>query len=147
MFKPAKILVATDFTGESEKALAAAVEIAGKYHSNIELLYIMDELQQCSADYCMSAEDFESLKQRVLKDAQKKMRKEVKTVAGERAVRISQSFRFGNHTDEILREVDEKKIDLLVMGPHWHHKPWSRFTGHLTDHIMKKVNCEMLLVR
>ena len=147
MFKPANILVATDFSSESDHALATAVDLAGKYHANIDLLYVLDEVEQCSADYCMPQEEFESLRARVMKEAQKKLRKEIKCIAGDRRMKINQSIRFGNHVDEILREVDEKNIDLLVMAPHEHHKPWHALIGHMTDNLMKRSKCEMLLVR
>ncbi len=147
MFKPVRILVPTDFSTESDHALAAAVDIAGKYHADVDLLYVLDEVPQCSGDYCIGDEVYESMKKRMLMEARKKMRKMVTGISGAGKIKITPTLRWGSHADEILREMDENNIDLLVMAPHEEHKPWHRIMGHLSDKLMKRAQCEMLLVR
>lgn len=147
MFKPEHILVPTDFSVESDQALAAAIDIAGKYHADVDLLYVLDEVDQCSVDYCMRDEDYMSMKQGLLKEARRKMGREIRAIAGKRHAVVSRNFRWGNHLDEILGEVEEKDIDLLVVGPHVEHKPWNLILGHLTDRVIKDSPCETLLVK
>ena len=49
MFSPKKILVPTDFSKESDNALKAAVEIAGKFQSEVYLLNVIDDITGCVA--------------------------------------------------------------------------------------------------
>lgn len=146
MFRPANILVATDFSKESDRAVGAAFDIAGKYKSKIDLLYILDDVIECTADYCIPPENVEATRTRMLKEAKKQMKEQLTRFPKHPKVSIKETVRFGNHFDEILNEVKNRKIDLLVAAPHEEHKAWHMFS-HLTEKLGGKTGCETLLVR
>ena len=146
MFSPANILVATDFSSESDRAVSAAFDIAGKFKSSVELLFVMEDVRQCSVDYCIPLEEVNAAKARMLKEAGKKMKEQLKRLPRHPKVEIREALRFGDHAAEIIDEVDKKKIDLLVAAPHKKHKAWHAFS-HLTDELAKKSRCETLLVK
>ena len=53
MFKPKKILVPTDFSEYSDKALQKALDIAQQSGAEINLLHVItQEIRQCMSDYC-----------------------------------------------------------------------------------------------
>ncbi len=144
MFSPKKILVATDFTGESENALKNAKEIADKFGSEITLLHVMDDIDLCVADFCLSIEQVESSRKAMAENASKKMKDEIrKTGVG----KVTEIVRVGNVIEEIVKEVQDKKFDLLVIAPHAKHKIWHIFVAHLTDELAKKAKCKVLLVK
>ena len=146
MFSPANILVATDFSKESDRALSAAFDIAGKFKSSIEVLYVLDDVIQCTADFCISDEELKATKTRLLKDAKEHMKEQLTRLPKHPKVNIKETVKFGNHIDEIMDEVKTKKIDLLVAAPHEEHKAWHMFS-HLTGKLGEKSGCETLLVR
>lgn len=147
MFNPTKILVPTDFSMESDRALATAIDLAEKYKAKVEVLYVLDEIDGCVADYCMPEVELESLKKRMLEAARKKLEEQIGKIPKKKGISIDENVRFGNQVDEIIHEVDEKKIDLLVAAPHEHHKPWHLFFAHLTEELASKSRCETLLLK
>lgn len=147
MFKPKRILVATDFSRESDNALSEAVDIAGKYRAKVELLHVLGDIPRWTFDYLMPEEEFISARKRLLDDAMKKMKRQVKKISAGKKIVIDQIVRFGDQVNEIIGEVEEKKIDLLVAAPHQKHRAWHLFFPHLTEELSDRLSCETLIVR
>lgn len=147
MFSPTNILVTTDFSQESDKALAAAIDIAGKYKSHVELLYIHDDIPATLGDYIIPETEIAAEKKRLVDEFCKKMEEQVSRISSAKNVPVEERVKFGSHLDEIIREVDDKKIDLLVTAPHERHKWWHVFYSHLTEELANKSRCETLLIR
>ncbi len=146
MFRPANILVATDLSKESDRAISAALDIAGKYRSHVELMYVLDDVRQCSVDYCIPQDEVDSAKSRMLKEAKRMLKEQISRIPVHPKVDIMETVKFGDQLTEILTEVEKNKIDLLVAAPHEKHKAWHAFS-HLTDELARKTGCETLLVR
>ena len=82
MFAPKNILVPTDFSKYSDKALKEAIDIAVQYGSKIYLLHVIDQqVQECAIDYCLSYEVVQSLKKESLKTAKENLEKEANRIA------------------------------------------------------------------
>lgn len=147
MFSPKKILVATDFSRESDVALSDAVDIAGKYRSKVELLHVLGDIQRWTFDYLIPEEEYIATRKRMLENAIKQMKRQVKKITAGKKIAVDQIVRFGNQVDEIVGEVEEKKIDLLVAAPHQKHRGWHMFFPHLADELSIRCGCETLIVR
>src|SRR5271157_1939114 len=116
MFMPKNILVPTDLSENSVKAFRDALDIAKKFESSIYLLHVVNLVQQCAADYCIDmvvVERFENEGVEKSKEALQKMRDKFPESKG---LRIVIDVKRGLPYEEILREQQEKKIDLIVMG-------------------------------
>jgi len=149
MFSPKKILVTTDFSGDSDNAVNVASEIAENYKSELYLMHVLPEIDSCLGEYCMvklTKEDAEKTKKNMVDAASKKLKEEIAKAKPEKNVNIQEVIRFGIAIDEIIKEVEEKKIDLLVIAPH-KHKSWAVFFSHLSDELVKKSGCKTLLVK
>jgi hypothetical protein len=71
MFKPNKILVPTDFSEYSDKALQKALDIAKEEGSEILLFHVIhDDFQTCVVDYCFTVDEIEAIKSRMFKGSQ-----------------------------------------------------------------------------
>jgi len=77
----------------------------------------------------------------------KKLKEEIAKVSSGKGVTIKEIVRTGDPVDQIMDEINEKKIDLLVVAPHKRHRPWNLFFSHLSDEIVKKSSCQTLLVK
>lgn len=146
MFRPAHILVATDLSRESDRALNAAFDIAGKFKSSVEVLYVLDDVIECTADYCMPHEKAEATRANLLRQAKKQMKEQLARMARRPGVTVKETVRIGDRFEQITDEIRSRKIDLLVAAPHEEHKAWHMFT-HLSDKLGKDSGCETLLVR
>jgi universal stress protein A len=147
MFNPKNILVTTDFTDESGKALRETLDIADKYQSTVHLLHVIEDIQQCAVDYCLSESEILAEKNKLLEEGMKKMDAEINLIARGRAVPILKEIRFGHTVDEIIKYEGEKKIDLVVTAPHKSQKRWWRIAPHLTNSLVRKSLCETMVIK
>jgi len=148
MFSPKKILVTTDFSGDSDNAVNVAGDIAEKYGAEMYLMHVLNSIDPMIAEYGMTLtqENLKIAEKTVMEKASANLKQEIAKAAPKSGVTIKEVIRFGNAIDEIIKEVDEKKIDLLVIAPH-KHKAWTVFFSHLSDELVKKSSCKTLLVK
>lgn len=147
MFSPKKILVTTDFSSESVNALKNALDIAEKFKSEVYLLHVLDDITGCVADYCLPEEHVAGAKKSLTESTAKKLKDEIQKAGSGTGVAVKEVTRFGNHIEEIIKEVQEKGIDLIVVAPHEKHKVWHVLIGHLTEELVKKSKCKILLLK
>jgi nucleotide-binding universal stress UspA family protein len=149
MFAPKKILVPTDFSAYADNALKQAIDIAKQNKAEIYLLNVIDDgFQQCAVDYCLD----EGTVQKVLKDsvksAKEKLQQEAKKVTDSKSsIEIVYDARRGIPYEEILKEQEEKGIDLIVIASHGKTGILKNLLGSVVDKIMRRAKCPVLLVR
>ncbi|HPA73068.1 MAG TPA: universal stress protein [Spirochaetota bacterium] len=141
-----KILVATDFSGDSRAALDGAVDLAEKLNAEVYLFHAVDRIVDCAADYCLETDKVEGAKDEMIRTAREKLDHEIRRFSERRDVKITPELRYGNTYEEILKAEKEKGVDLLVMGPHPRKSAWERFRTHLSDRIEKDLAIDTLLV-
>ena len=148
MFKPKKILVPTDFSEHSDKALRQALDIAEKFNSKVFLLHVVDKgIQQCVADYCLPKETFEQLERESVSKSRELMEHEVSMVAGRPAVEIDFDVQKGVPYDVILQEQQDKDIDLIVIASHGKSGLMGHLMGNVADRVAERATSEVLIVR
>lgn len=148
MFEPKKILVPTDFSEYSDKALKEAISIAEKFNSKIFLLHVIDKnIQQCAVDYCLSQEVVDQLERESVSKSRELMKDEVSKVSKRAPVEIEYDIKRGTPYDEILKEQENKEIDLIVIASHGRTGIIGHLLGNVADRVTEKAKSEVLLVR
>ena len=148
MFKPKKVLVPTDFSDYSAKALERAVDIAKQNGSELVLLHIVDpDIQTCSIDYCLQKDEVKKLEKAMLAGAQDRLQKEVSKLSLPSELKISTEVRKGIPYEEILKFCDLKKVDLIVIASHGRSAIAKYFLGSVSSRVLKGARCEVLLVK
>jgi len=145
MFAPKNILVPTDFSDFSDKALRKAVDIASQNKSNIYLLHVVDKVIQCAVDYCIDYSLVEQIEQQSIKFAEEKLQKEANAIAA-KDIKIIFDVKKGDTYETILKEQQDKNIDLIVIASHGktgliHH------LGSVADKVVRGAKCPVLLVK
>lgn len=140
------ILVVTDFTDASRTALDEAVALAEKLKSTVYVVHTVDNIEECAVDYCLSEEQIEGEKQKLMGEARRKLDAEISRFGNRHTVPILSHIRYGRTIEEILREEREKDINLLVIGPHARNSLWQRLRSHLTERLMERSYCDTLVV-
>jgi nucleotide-binding universal stress UspA family protein len=140
------ILVATDFSQDSRKALDEAVQLARRLNSTIFLMHAVDAVEQCAVDYCLSYEDVEATKNKLIQDAKVKLDGEIRRFAHEKDISIVPEVRYGHTYDEIIKEESEKNIDLLVIGQHDRKSLWKRLASHLSTRLASNPMRDTLVI-
>ena len=147
MFAPKQILVPTDFSTYSDKALKEAIDIAKQYGSKIHLLHVNNIVQQCSVDYCMDNAIVEELEKQSSERAQKMIEEEIDKFPESKAVTIIPEVKKGTPYDEILKDQKEKNIDLIVIASHGSTGLIHYFIGSVAERVTKGAKCPVLLLR
>lgn len=149
MFAPKNILVPTDFSVYADNALKQAIDIAKQNKAKIFLFHVIDDgFQQCSVDYCINESDVQRILKESQASAQDKLQQEAKKVAaGASDIEIVYDAKRGIPYEEILKEQEEKKIDLIVIASHGKTGILKNLLGGVVDKVMKRAKCPVLLVR
>jgi universal stress protein A len=146
MFAPKNILVPTDFSGFSDKALKRAVDIALQHKSKIYVLHVVDEIMQCAVDYCLDISVVKQIEKQSLKFAEEKLRKMVKALALPKGIQIAVDIKMGDTYETILKEQQNKRIDLIVIASRG-KKGLIHHLGSIADKVMRGAKCPVLLVK
>ena len=149
MFAPKKILVPTDFSVYADNALKQAIDIAKQNKAKIYLLHVIDDsFQQCAVDYCLNEGTVQSILKDSIKNAKDKLQQEAKKVTDSNSsIEIIYDARRGIPYEEILKDQEEKGIDLIVIASHGKTGILKNLLGGVVDKIIKRAKCQVLLVK
>jgi universal stress protein A len=145
MFAPKRILVPTDFTEDSDRALMEAVDIAKTLNAKIFLLHVDASIPVVGGDYVLSEQTVRTVEKEDERVSKAKMFEEIRKVAMEADVEIEVEERHGPTRDAILNYGQEKGIDLIVIEPHT-RKGLKSLLGGITDQLIKEASCPLLVL-
>jgi nucleotide-binding universal stress UspA family protein len=140
-----KLLVPTDFSVESGKALRYARTLAGRFGAAITLLHVVEPFV-CTADFgygdvCRSIPNHDLLKRaKTHLDAISRAQE----VSGSRFTTIVRS---GTADEEIVKTAQELGTDLIVMGTHGHSGLKKDVLGSIAEKVVHCAPCAVFVVR
>ena len=147
MFSPKNILVPTDFSEYSDKALQQAIDIAKQFKSKIYLLHVVGIVIQCTVDYCLPPQMVDQVENESVSSAKKMITEQLAKFPDSKSISIIADIRKGTPYEEILRDQQEKKIDLIVIASHGKTGLLSHLIGSVAEKVVRNVKCPVLLVR
>jgi universal stress protein A len=142
-----KILVPTDFSKFSDSALKQAVEMAKQSKAKIYLFHVIHVIQQCAVDYCLDNATVEDLERKSMQSSLDMMQKQIRRVVKSSDVDIVSDVRKGTPYPEILKEQEDKKIDLIVIATHGQTGLIGHLLGSVAEKVAKHAKCPVFLVR
>ena len=139
-----KILVATDFSRQSMKALRYASSLAAKFGATVHLLYVLDPVQKppraiIQLPMVTEPETIGRVAQRLLKNWAIKL--EIPLLANTCQVRRGKASRI------IVQTASQDKADLIVLGTHGYAGLKRMIKGSTTEHVLHHSRCPVLIVR
>ncbi len=148
MLKPTKILVPTDFSEYSDKALRQAIDIAKQYQAKVVVLHVVNEqITQCVYDYCLSAAEVERAEAQLLGAARQNLQKQLAKLPQAQEVELASDVRKGLPAEEILNEEHEKGIDLIVIASLGQTGLGKYLIGGIARNVLKGAKCPVLLTK
>ena len=140
------IMVPTDFSGPSEKALEFALDVAARYHAAVLLLHVVEEPDYTTVYPDGYFIDAPELRDRLLKDANERLAVLVQACAAANVAAISRVV-VGSPRHQIPREALSAKIDLIVNGTHGRTGLEHLLLGSVAELIVRIAPCPVLAVR
>jgi universal stress protein A len=145
-----KLLVPTDFSANSKKALIYAVRLARRNNSSLILFYVFgppEFVRQLPKDY--SYESHEEMRKQC--DAAMQRSEEILGMLSESVkgsnIQIETSQRLGTPYEEIVKFAKEKEVDLIVIATHGYTGLKHFLLGSTTERVVRLAPCPVLVVR
>jgi nucleotide-binding universal stress UspA family protein len=81
------------------------------------------------------------------KEAAKKMQEEANKILQSKKIDVAFDVKSGSPYEEILREQQERKADLIVIASHGRTGILKSLIGTVAERVMREAKCPVLLVR
>jgi nucleotide-binding universal stress UspA family protein len=151
MLKPTKILVPTDFSEYSDRALKQAFDIAKHYNAKVFLLHVVHgEGYFSTADFAISTEMMQKINNAAFARAQDSLDKQLYGFPQAQEieeVEVVTNIRQGVPYEEILKEAKEQEIDLIVIASLGRSGISKYLIGSVSRNVLKGARCPVLLTK
>ena len=136
------VLVPTDFSEHSEKAIQYGAELAAKFGAALHLMHTVDTTPVLYGEG--GAFPFESAEEIVAVAAKQLDQIEIESLGKEQVVRRACQ---GTPFVEIVRYAKENNVDLIVLGTHGRGAIAHMLLGSVAEKVVRKAPCPVLVVR
>jgi nucleotide-binding universal stress UspA family protein len=136
-----KILVAIDGSSASEKALAAAVDLAGHYKAELIALGVAE-----APEVVGMVDEVDEIR-RTVEGRLKEVGEAAVRYARSRGVALRSVVVRGHAADAIVRYAEGEGMNLVVLGQHGHSRIARFFLGSTTDRVSEHCPCTVMIVK
>jgi nucleotide-binding universal stress UspA family protein len=147
MLKPTKILVPTDFSEYSDRALKQALDIARHYGAKVYILHVLHEEIYRFEDLGNIADTWRIMEHSRLASARENLHKQLNKFPQAKEVEVVADIRRGLHYEAILEEVAQKAIDLIVIASLGQSGIAKYLIGSVARNVLKGAKCPVLLTK
>lgn len=136
------ILVAVDFSKESDSVMAKAIELQQLYNAQLTLVHVVEYTGAMYTGEIPLPEDLD-LDQRLAKQAETKLQE---LIARHNLQNARFQVEIGTPKREIVRVAEEMKAALIVLGSHGRHG-LQLLLGSTANGVLHQASCDVLAVR
>ena len=148
MFNPTRILVPTDMSEHSDRAIRRAFDIARQFMADVEILHVVsDPVRLCTLDFCVSEEILDQFRSHLLEQARAAVRNQVGRFVSMGSVKVTTEVRIGVPHETILKAAGEKGVDLIIIAPHGVTSFSKHLMGSVARHVLLGAECQVLVVK
>jgi nucleotide-binding universal stress UspA family protein len=144
-----KILVATDFSDDSNYALSYAVEMAQRFSAEIIVLHVDQPLAPVMVSELNPGLDLGAMNRIAEEQRLLALREVDKTVdrLREKQLKVRGLLRVGAPFLEIVTTAQSENVDLIVIGTHGRSGLAHVLLGSVAERVVRKTHCPVLTVR
>ncbi len=139
------ILVAVDFSENSDRALEAAIAYASKFGAHIEIVHAFENSLPAVYLPGSSSPDMESVSD--ARKAAKAMLERERKKAQAAGLEVSTHLAEVPAATAITQLAEEISADLLVVGTHGHAGLSRLMMGSVAEHTVRRAPCSVLVVK
>ncbi len=149
MLMPTKILVPTDFSEPSDRALKQALDIARQYRAKVFLLHVIHEETQhpVAFDFGLDEEIVQQMNTRIREEARQRLQNQLEKFPLAKEVEVTTDIRKGITYEEILKEEKSKGIDLIVIASLGRTGLAKYLIGSVARNVLRGSTCPVLLTK
>ena len=147
MLKPTKILVPTDFSEYSDRALRQALDIARQYGATVYILHVLREEMYRFEELGNIADTWKIMEDSRLARARENLQKQLGKFPQAKEVEVIADIRKGLHYEAILEEASQRAIDLIVIASLGQSGIAKYLIGSVARNVLKGSKCPVLLTK
>jgi nucleotide-binding universal stress UspA family protein len=142
-----KILVPVDGSAASQKAAAHAFDLARKYNGEVVVFHVFIEpdIDMYNKFGVIIDPDMNKLKNKLKENENKMLDSIINSLDGS-GISIKKKIVSGVAYEEILKEAEAGKYDLIVIGQRGYSKIKRFFVGSQTVRVISDATCPVLVV-
>jgi universal stress protein A len=142
-----RILVATDFSLDSDAAVAYGLALAKTVHASIYLLHVVENPLAAGvwSSEIYTAE-IAALQINLMRDAKKNLKRAIASI-DHPGVKIVGDVRAGRPATTIVEAAREQRVDLIVIASHGRTGITRLMMGSVAEHVVRNAPCAVLVVR
>jgi nucleotide-binding universal stress UspA family protein len=140
-----RILVPIDFSEHSKNALQYAISFAGKFNSELILVYVVEPTIY-PADFSFGQVAVPSIENELRERGKVELDNLVNALIGESST-VKTIVRTGKPYLEIIKTAAEEDIDIIIIATHGHSGVEHLLFGGTTEKVVRKAPCPVLIVR
>jgi len=153
-----KILYPTDMSETSNYAFSYAASLANRYDALITIIHILKNPMPTSENLVtnvLGETKWLEILERNKNEVVEKIRSRLEKFCEETKAELSACpflmeeviVKVGNPVEEIIREVDKKDYDMVVMGAHGHGAITDTVMGSVSRRVLRRCKKSVLIVR
>jgi nucleotide-binding universal stress UspA family protein len=145
-----KVLIATDGSDWSGKAVEFTIRLCGGTSCKVTLLTVAEEpvypaVMDGMTPPIESMPPYEDIQEAIIAESQDLLeRSEVPLKAA--GIEVELKVRFGNPAREVLQEAEQGEYDMLIMGSHGRGALGKLVLGSVSYRVSHHVKCPLLIV-
>jgi nucleotide-binding universal stress UspA family protein len=141
-FKLERLLVATDFSSNSELALQYGLSLAQEYQAELHLVHVIPGVKSSEAQTAWTSEENEGAYHAAARRLHESVPTQVHLWSD-----VTHAVREGRAYREIVSYAVERQIDLICLGAHGQGFNLGTLFGTNTDRVLRQAPCPVLVVR
>lgn len=138
-----KILVPTDASEYSRRALEMALELARKFNAEIELLFVM----QMPIVYDSSVNSYILSPEQIEQEGKAALETTLKSIDISNVTLVKKKVQGRKPALLILEEAEKENIDMIVMGSHGRGVIAGSLLGSVSQRVLHEAKCPVIIVK
>ena len=149
MLRPTKILVPTDFSEYSDRALVQGLDIARQYNAKLFLVHVIPgDIYRTVLELTFLEEGARNAINARAEDlTHDSMKRQLDSKEQAKGIEAVIHVRWGIPYEEILKEEKDEKIDLIVIATLGTSAIARYFIGNVARNVLKGSRCPVLLTK
>ena len=140
------ILVPTDFSASSDRAIDYASALAGSLGATVHLIHVLDPLVSAQMPWEPLATETETRHEGLYQAGRVKLGM-LAAALEQQLVRATSEVRSGTPSAEIINAALDYAADLVVMATHARSGLPHLLLGSVAEHVIRHTTCPVLVVR
>jgi nucleotide-binding universal stress UspA family protein len=139
-----RILAVSWLTQYCQRTIHYAVSLAAKYGAELSVIHVIDTLWSQGWNLPTMSQDESRGKE------MERIQAELDNIIGsetKEGVKIKKIIKEGDPIEEIMKVIEEEKIDLVIMRTHEEGRIERLLVGGSNDALIRKMPCSILLVK